>query len=189
MATARDSTAIASYICIAGDGLYDFLLNDLIPGFTASEILKWAVGVMDSPLSYKHCIVAEDTNNKQIAGAINIFPADLLRKGIGGLINTEHWRYLQPVLGYQDWGSLFINSLSVGNKWRQSGIGGCLLDQAYMHAQSNSFDRVSLHVWSDNLNAISFYKKRGFKIMNTVSLEGHPEFPNKLGSVLMHRHI
>lgn len=188
-ATSEDSAAVASYICLAGDGLYEFLLNDLIPGFTSTEILKWTVGVLASPLSYKNCFVAVDCRDDQIAGVINLFPADLLREQSHELINTQRWRYLEPVFQRQDWGSLFINSLAVGRQWRQCGIGGRLLDHAFERAEKDGYDRVSLHVWSENLNAISFYEKRGFKVMEEVALPAHLDFSGKSGSILMSRKI
>lgn len=188
-ATSEDSAAVASYICLAGDGLYEFLLDDLIPGFTSTEILKWTVGVLASPLSYKNCFVAVVTGTNQIAGVINLFPADLLHEQDHELINTQRWRFLEPVFNLWDQGSLFVNSLAVGRQWRQCGIGGRLLDHAYEQAKSDGYDRVSLHVWSDNLNAISFYEKRGFTILDRVALPAHPQFPDKSGSILMSRKV
>ncbi len=184
-ATTEDSAAVASYICLAGDGLYEFLLDDLIPGFTSTEILKWAVGVLASPLSYKNCFVAVDSGTNQLAGVINLFPADLLSEQGHELIKTQRWRFLEPVFNLRDQGSLFINSLAVGSQWRHRGIGGRLLDHAHARAKSDGYDRVSLHVWSDNLNAISFYEKRGFTIADRVDLPAHPEFPDKSNSILM----
>ena len=188
-ATSEDSAEVASYICLAGDGLYEFLFDDLIPGFTSTEILKWTVGVLASPLSYKNCFVAVVTGNDQIAGVINLFPADELRDQGHELINTQRWRFLEPVFQRQDWGSLFINSLAVGRQWRQCGIGGRLLDHAFERAETDGYDRVSLHVWSENLNAISFYEKRGFTVMDKVALPAHPDFSGKSGSILMGRKI
>jgi len=188
-ATTQDSAAIASYMCLAGDGLYEFLLDDLIPGFTAMEILKWTVGILASPLSYKNCFVAVDTDNNEMAGLINLFPADLLREQDLKLINSQRWQFLEPVFSLQDRGSLFINSLAVGSKWRKCGIGSRLLDHSFEQAKSEGYDRVSLHVWSDNLHAISFYEKRGFVTMDTVALPDHPKFPGKTDSVLMHREV
>ena len=188
-ATTEDSAAVASYICLAGDGLYEFLLDDLIPGFTSEEILKWTVGVLACPLSYKNCFVAVDSGNNRIAGAINLFPADLLREHSHELINTERWRFLEPVFNLQARGSLFINSLAVGTHWRHRGIGDRLLDHAYERAKSDGYARVSLQVWSDNLNAISFYEKRSFTTVDRVALPAHPEFPCKSGSILMCRKV
>lgn len=188
-ATSEDSAAVASYICLAGDGLYEFLLDDLIPGFTSTEILKWTVGVLDSPLSYKNCFVAVDTVTNQLAGVINLFPADLLGEQGHELINTRRWRFLEPVFNLRDRGSLFINSLAVGRQWRHRGIGGRLLDHAYQQAKSDGYDRVSLHVWTHNLIAISFYEKRGFTTVDRVALPAHPQFPDKSGSILMCRKV
>ena len=185
----EDSAEVASYICMAGDGLYEFLLDDLIPGFTSMEILKWTVGVLASPLSYRNCFVAVDCRDDQVAGVINLFPADLLREQSPELISTQRWRYLEPVFQLQDWGSLFINSLAVGRQWRQCGVGGRLLDHAFQLAEADGYDRVSLHVWAENLNAISFYEKRGFTVIDKVTLPAHPEFAGKSGSMLMGRSI
>ncbi len=188
-ATSEDSAAVASYICLAGDGLYEFLLDDLIPGFTSAEILKWTVGVLASPLSYNNCFVAVDSGTSQIAGAINLFPADLLREQDHKLISQPRWHFLEPVFKLQDWGSLFINALAVGRQWRKCGIGGRLLDYAIETAQSDGYDRLSLHVWSDNHQAISFYEKHGFKTVSRAALPAHPEFPGKSDSLLMNRKV
>ena len=188
-ATSEDSAAVAYYLNVAGDGLYEFLLGDLIPGFSAMEILKWTVGVMSTPLSYENCYLAVDSDDGEIAGLINLFPADRLRDQGGDLLSTERWRYLEPVFRLQDWGSLFINGLAVGEKWRRYGIGGRLLDYACEQAKLDGFDRVSLHVWTDNHNAIAFYKGRGFVTVNTVRLPDNPDFPGKTGSILMHRKL
>ena len=183
------SAAIAAYINLAGDGLYEFLLGDLLPGFTSMEILKWTVGDLASPLSYENCYVAVDADDNEIAGLLNLFPADLLRDQGRVLIDTERWRFLEPMFRFQDWGSLFINSLAVGEQWRQCGVGGRLLDHSHEQAKSDGFDRVSLHVWADNLNAIAFYEKRGFVTVDTVTLPANPDFPGKTSSVLMHRKV
>ena len=188
-ASPEDSAAVAGYICLAGDGLYEFLLGDLIPGFTSMEILKWTVGVLETPLSYQNCFVAVDSRTDQLAGVINLFPADLLRDQGHQLINTWRWEFLEPVFQLQDWGSLFINSLAVGAHWRQRGIGGKLLDHAFEQARSDGYDRVSLHVWSENRKAISFYEKRGFATLDKVTLPAHPEFTGKSGSLLMGRTV
>ena len=188
-ATSEDSAAVAYYLNVAGDGLYEFLLGDVIPGFSAMEILKWTVGVMSTPLSYENCYLAVAPDDREVAGLINLFPADRLHDQGGELISTERWRYLEPVFGLQDWGSLFINSLAVGEKWQRCGIGGRLLDYAYEQAKQDGFDRVSLHVWTDNLNAIAFYKRRGFVTVDTVRLPDNPDFPGKTGSQLMCRKV
>ncbi|KHJ91989.1 acetyltransferase, GNAT family [Oesophagostomum dentatum] len=64
--------------------------------------------------------------------------------------------------------TLYIMSLAVHPLYRCRGIGTRLLDFAVSKAESHQVSLVRLHVQVNNLNAIQFYQKRGFEIVETT---------------------
>ncbi len=184
-----DGHEIASYISLAGDGLYEFLLDDLVPALEATDILRWAIASSETPLSYRNCFVAVDTNSRQLAGVVNSFPADLLREHGLGFLPSARTQHVRAILDLQDWGSWFINGLAVGERWRRKGIATQLLEHAASQAREAGFDRISLHVWADNLSACAFYKKIGFVALGTADITTSPRLPHTKGSILMRLEI
>lgn len=55
----------------------------------------------------------------------------------------------------------FIGALFIENKCQGHGIGSKLIDFV-----TEKFDELTLTVYKDNLNAVKFYKKKGFKIIS-----------------------
>jgi ribosomal protein S18 acetylase RimI-like enzyme len=47
--------------------------------------------------------------------------------------------------------------------YRGKGLGSKLMNEALAHAKRSGFEKVELHVYSTNLNAIALYKKFGFE--------------------------
>ena len=85
---------------------------------------------------------------------------------------TDHVR---PMLELQDWGSMFLNSLAVSDAHRGSGIGAKLLAWAEARAAEAGYDRLSLHVWADNIPAVNFYKARRFVQIGVAEIPPHPD--------------
>jgi len=56
-----------------------------------------------------------------------------------------------------------IHEIFVHPKWRRKGIGSTLLLKAMNYIKSRGRDKVELWVGNNNLGAIKFYKKFGFK--------------------------
>lgn len=74
---------------------------------------------------------------------IYVYEEEELIKGFIGIINSS-----------------FIGGLFVVIESQNKGIGGKLLDKV-----KDKIDNLSLTVYKDNINAIQFYKKNGFKIV------------------------
>lgn len=55
----------------------------------------------------------------------------------------------------------FIGALFIENKYQGRGIGSKLIDFI-----TEKFNELTLTVYKDNLNAVTFYKKKGFKIIS-----------------------
>jgi ribosomal protein S18 acetylase RimI-like enzyme len=63
------------------------------------------------------------------------------------------------------------------------------MDWAEEHARAEGFDRLSLHVWEDNVKAVKLYRARGFAEIGVARLAPHPRLPGKSASILMRREL
>lgn len=188
-ALASDSRDIARFFCMAGGGVYEFLFDDLIPFVTAVDLLAAAIAGDDYPISYRNCRVAVEPVEGQLAGMANVFPADLLKQEGYALLPGDRQSHVRPMLQLQDWGSMFLNALAVGDDFRGCGVGTRLLGWAEERAKDLGFDRLSLHVWADNLAARNFYQVRGFVELGTADMAQHPRLSHIGGSILMSKTI
>lgn len=188
MACPDDSRDIARLMCIAGGGVYEFLFDDLIPFVTAVDLLSSGIGGENYPISYRNCYVASLGRDGEIVAAANVFPADLLKEDHYVLFGSERHDHIRPMLELQDWGSMFLNSLAVSDAYRGFGIGAALLGWAESRAAEAGHDRLSLHVWADNIPAVNFYEARRFVRVGIARIPTHPRLPHTGGSILM-RHV
>jgi ribosomal protein S18 acetylase RimI-like enzyme len=184
MARPDDSRDIARFMCIAGGGVYEFLFDDLIPFMTAVDVLSQGIGSDDYPISYRNCRVAA-LDDGGIVAAANVFPADMMKEDHYVLLGSERHEHIRPMLELQDWGSMFLNSLAVSDAHRGSGIGAALLRWADTKAMEAGYDRLSLHVWADNVAAVNFYQARRFVQLGIADIPQHPRLPHQGGSILM----
>lgn len=189
MARPDDSRDIARLMCIAGGGIYEFLFDDLIPFVTAVDLLSSGIGSEHYPISYRNCHVASLGHDGGIVAAANVFPADLLKEDHYVLLGSERHNHIRPMLELQDWGSMFLNSLAVSDAHRGSGIGATLLSWAEARAAEAGYNRLSLHVWADNIPAVNFYEARCFVRIGVARIPAHPRLPHNGGSILMRHAI
>jgi ribosomal protein S18 acetylase RimI-like enzyme len=143
----------------------------------------------DTPISYRNCLVAADAATGSLVGAANVFPADLLRDERYGLLPPGRAHHIEPMMKLQDFGSMFVNALAVADSYRGQGIGGRLLAWAEERARAAGMDRVSLHVWADNVEARALYGRQGFVDVATAAVAPHPRLPHVGGSILMHKRL
>jgi ribosomal protein S18 acetylase RimI-like enzyme len=188
VALATDSRDIARFISIAGGGLYEFLFDDLFPVLTAVDVLTVGVWRDDGPISFRNCFVAVDNATGEVVGAANAFPINDIKDQRYSLVPAARQDHIRAVLQLQDWGSFFLNALAVSEKCRGLGVGTQLLNWAHGRAAAGGFDRLSLHVWQDNVDAVKFYKARGFIELGIAPVVSHPRLAHTGGSILM-RHV
>jgi GNAT superfamily N-acetyltransferase len=188
-AVVEDSEAIASHICASGGGLYEFLFDDLVPFMTAADFIAGGVASEHYPLCYRNCLVAADAGSGRVLGVANVFPADELKHDRYSLLPSGRHDHVRAMLELQDWGSMFLNALAVGEHSRGGGIGSALLDQAESRARERGFDRLSLHAWADNTRALDLYKVRGFVPVAVADVAPHPRLPHVGGSILMRKAV
>ena len=82
-------------------------------------------------------------------------------KGVLGIdIFNETRNFMQPRK------IMYIHTFVVKEKYRGRGIGTLLLNYAMKIKDEKKIDVISLHVDDKNKNAVKFYKKLGFKVIN-----------------------
>jgi len=184
-----DSRQIARFTCTAGEGLYEFLFDNLIPFVGAADFLTLAVATPRYPVSFSNWFVAIGDADGSIIGAANVFPADLLKHDDHAVLPLERRTHIRPLLELQDWGSMFLNALAVSERHRRCGVGARLLAWAEDKARQAGLDRLSLHAWADNKTAVDFYTKRDFVPLGVAEIPHHPRLPHVGGSILMRRNV
>ena len=189
MARPEDRRDVARLMSIAGGGVYEFLFDDLIPFVTAIDLLSGGIGGERYPISYRNCRVAALSPDGNIVAAANAFPADLLREDHFVLLGSERHNHIRPMLELQDWGSMFLNCLAVDDAHRGLGVGEALLAWAESLAAAAGYDRLSLHVWADNISAVNFYEARHFVRIGLADIPAHPRLSHTGGSILMRHAI
>ena len=186
-ATPDDAPELARLIDMAGGGVYEFLLDGLVPGLTAAEMLVPGLAGTSGSLSYRHSGVAEAAG--RIVGVTHAYPVDWIRTQDYTGLPADRLAHMEDFNRVQDWGSYFLSALAVDPAWRRRGIAAQLLDWVYGRARSGRFDRVTLHVWADNVDARRLYAKEGFQEIGRADLPWHERLPHQGGSVLLQRSV
>jgi ribosomal protein S18 acetylase RimI-like enzyme len=182
-----ENGAVAELICQAGGGLYEFLLDDLIPFMSARDIVAWGVEIKSSPFSYENCCVAAAATSNRIVGVANVFPAKLVNRDAYSFLGSDRLDLIRPMLELQDWESMLLNAIAVADGYRGRGVGRQLMNWAESYTLRSGLKRLSLHVWADNTEAIRLYRSLGFLERGIAKIASHPRLPHRGGSILMRK--
>src|ERR1700761_1848917 len=98
-----DAYALAELAVIAGDGMYEFLLNELAPKEMLPGLMARGIKHGSGSLSWRNCFVAVDQG--LVVGMINAFPAAWLREEEQGDLPADRVEILKPIDEMQDWES------------------------------------------------------------------------------------
>jgi GNAT superfamily N-acetyltransferase len=181
-----DAYALAELSIMAGDGMYEFLLEEMapremLPGLIARSLKQDAGG-----FSWRHCFVADD---KGVVGMMNAFPAAWLRDEERDILPQDRVQILDPIDQAQDWESFLVNSVAVRPQHRRQGIGKRLLEMAIEQGRGGGFARLTANVWVDNVAARNLFERQGFAVQTQVEVPAHPALAHVGGSLLMARQI
>ena len=183
----EDAAAVAELMLEAGGGLFEFLLEDLLPGKTPADLLAMAVAEEAGAYSHRNVVVAEAQG--RVVGMINAYPAELMKSDQRELLPRERLDHIGPLNEIQDWGSFFVSAMAVAAGQRRRGIGQKLLAWACEQAGRQGFDRISLQVWADNEAARRLYESQGFVVEATARIDPHPRLRRAGQSLLMVRRL
>jgi ribosomal protein S18 acetylase RimI-like enzyme len=183
-AAPADAYALAELSIMAGDGMYEFLLEDLAPKEMLAGLMARTLKQETGGFSWRHCFVADGPG---VIGMVNAYPAAWLRDEERDVLPEDRVRILDPIDQAQDWESFLINGIAVRPEHRQQGIGRRLMDWATEQAKAAGFAKLTANVWADNLAARNLCERAGFKIERRIEVPGHPELRHKGGSLWMVR--
>jgi ribosomal protein S18 acetylase RimI-like enzyme len=193
-AVPADAYALAELSILAGDGMYEFLLEELAPREMLAGLISRGIKQDAGSLSWRHYLVAED---KGVIGMINAFPAAWLREEERDLLPQDRVQILDPIDRAQDWESFLVNGVAVGPQHRRQGIGARLLQMVIEQAprpagaggKTGGFVRLTANVWADNVAARALFEKQGFAVRTLIEVAQHPGLTHIGGSLLMVRQV
>ena len=183
-AAPADAYALAELSIMAGDGMYEFLLEEMAPREMLAGLMARSMKQDAGGFSWRHCFVADD---KGVVGMINAFPAAWLREEERDILPQDRVQILDPIDQAQDWESFLVNSVAVRPQHRRQGIGTGLMKMAIEQAGGGAFARLTANVWADNVAARALFESQGFAVQTQVEVPPHPGLAHTGGSLLMAR--
>jgi GNAT superfamily N-acetyltransferase len=178
-----DSYALAELAISAGDGMYEFLLQEMAPKEMLAGLMSRSIKQGTGGLSWRNCFVAVDQG--VVIGMINAFPAVWLREEEQNILPQDRVQVLQPIDQAQDWDSFLVNGVAIRAGHRRQGAGKRLIEWSVEQAKMRGFASITSNVWEDNVAARSLFEKQGFEVQTRIEVAGHPELSHTGGSLLM----
>ncbi len=185
-AAPTDAYPLAELSILAGDGMYEFLLEEMAPREMLAGLIARTMKQDAGGFSWRHCFVAD---YKGVVGMINAFPAAWLREEERDILPQDRVQILDPIDQVQDWESFLVNSVAVRPEHRRQGIGTRLMRMAIEQAKEGAFARLTANVWADNVAARALFEREGFAAQTQVEVAPHPSLAHVGGSLLMARQI
>ena len=180
-----DSYTLAELAITAGDGMYEFLLQDMAPKEMLAGLMARSIKQGTGGLSWRNCFVAVDDG--VVIGMINAFPAAWLRDEEQDILPQDRVQVLGPIDQAQDWESFLVNGVAVHASHRRQGIGKRLIEWSVEQARARGFARITSTVWEDNVAARSLFEQQKFRLQTRIEIAGHPELSHTGSSLLMVR--
>lgn len=183
--TGADAPLIADLVIEAGDGLFESMLDGIVPGVGAREFVRMAVNADESPLSFANAILAEA--NGEVAGLALGYPADEygLHPLLKSLVPNRRLDPLRNLFASKVDNSWYLNTLVVQEKARGQGLGRLLVRACAEVAGEAAFQSISLHAWKNNTAALSMYSALGFAPVEDVAVSLRTRGERDCGMVLM----
>ena len=166
-----DAYALAELSIMAGDGMYEFLLEEIAPREMLAGLMARSMKQDTGGFGWRHCFVADDQG---VVGMINAYPAAWLREEERDILPQDRVQILDPIDQAQDWESFLVNGVAVRPAHRRQGIGKRLMEWAIEQARAGGFARLSMNVWQDNVAARALCEKAGFRCANANRSTGTP---------------
>ena len=159
----EDADVIADGIVEAGDGIFEHLLDGLLPGIGAGDLIRMAVVDPDSCFNYRNALMAERDGG--LCGLLLGYPAEAygLPATARAFIPPKRLKPVQPLLDSRIPGSWYVNTVLIAPEHRGRGVGRRLLQAATGIARGGGAECLSLHVWADNEPIVAVCARAGFE--------------------------
>jgi GNAT superfamily N-acetyltransferase len=179
-----DAYALAELSIMAGDGLYEFLLEEMAPKEMLAGMMARSMKQDAGGFNWRHCFVADD---KGVVGMVNAFPAAWLREEEQDILPQDRVRILEPIDQAQDWESFLVNGVAVRPAYRRQGVGKRLLEWTIEQARAGGYARLTANVWEDNVAGRALFGNQGFCLQTRVQVAEHIGLSHVGGSLLLAR--
>jgi ribosomal protein S18 acetylase RimI-like enzyme len=165
---AADTELIVDRILQAGDGLFESLLDGVVPGIRARQFLRMAVKDEDSPLNSSNAIIAE--GGGEAVGMALSYPSSEfgLHPLLQSLLPRARLDPFQQLFDSKIPESWYLNSLSISEAFRGKGLAKLLVACCGDLALSAGQSLITLHVWADNQPALQLYRTLGFNEIDRI---------------------
>ena len=162
----KDSERV-QYICLNSEGPCDH--SEDFQEFLLATYCNYYI--TNEP---EHCFVATDEEDKAIGYIISAFDFDTFNKRFIDTFPLKREDFVfsakESVVSHNkfkdDYPAHF--HIDILPEYQRMGIGHRLVDALINELKNNAVKGVMLTVWSDNETGISFYKKYGFKHIDTT---------------------
>lgn len=172
LGNSADTRAIAELMLRAGGGLFEQLLDDILPGVGAEPLLALSLTInqADSAFGCDNAIVAE--LGHECCGMVLCFPtADYrLPEAVTAIVPPARLTRIEALIASCPRDSFYIHSLAVSPGAERRGVGRRLIHAAAELAAAQGLPAVSLHVWEGNGPAVALYAGLGFAVVRELAL-------------------
>lgn len=168
----EDAELLGEMLVEAGGGMFEVLLEGVMPGVTPAQMMAEAAREPEGAFSYCKTTVVE--SDGVAAGSLTAFPAGEFGNDTSDFIPPERRIYLEPMRALFDRDSWYIAALAVRKEQRRRHLAGRLLRATFADARARGLRRISLHVWMANLTALGLYLRLGFDETGTAEVPPHP---------------
>ncbi len=164
----EDSAIIAKLFLISSDGLAEYIWSHVAePGETPEQAGARRYAREGVAFSFENCVVAE--RDGAVIGMAHSFPMEQDPDA-----EPEADPVLRPYSELEDYGSLYLSSLAIVERYRNHGYGGKLMELVNVRAKELHLLRLSLICFERNEPAMRFYQRLGFTEVDRRAVVPHP---------------
>ncbi len=180
-----DVTAIVPFIKMASGGISELLLEDMIAGVSADELIEMALLDETAPFYYHNVIVAESDGT--LIAAVNFYEAEkhCLPDIMKALISKDKLDLVKAYLQNHIENSMYIHTLAVDSAYRYSSVGLDLCKRVERHAKRKNKRCVSAHVFQANTLVFNGLMCAGFKVVERIPIPKDPKLYYQSDMLLM----
>ncbi len=173
-AIADDIPHLARFAIEAYGGYFEVLYDGLAPDQSTESLIQSSFSQPNTTPFYENHWVA--MHDGRVAGGMHAFPMeDIEGFPLDPLVPEE--RHVVAEEAFNDIpapGTYYIHVLVVYPEFQRKGIASTLLSLGLKHAAEEGFAECSLYVFAENVGAVEFYKKHGFKEAARHPVTEHP---------------
>jgi ribosomal protein S18 acetylase RimI-like enzyme len=139
---------------------------------SVEEIIETELSNPNLTAHYQNYWVA--LSHDAIVGGLHNFPwNDFRSDSHNPLVPEDRYLIMEPFDELEAPDTYFIQALSVFPEFTRQGIGSVLLELARELAIERNFTELGLMVFAENTNAVSLYKKYGYREVDRRTVDPH----------------